>query len=121
MLGGRFEPHEYPYLQVSVATSAEFGASATGPWHLARVGVPVEHVGGVLAGALQEPDRLGPGRLVITHGAGHDVDSSWEAFRLAAIGLVRLLALPVDSPIPTDLLPRFGGEAPAAPGSDETR
>lgn len=118
LLGGRFEPHEYPYLQVSVATASELGGHPDGPWHLSRVGLPVEYVGGVLAGALQEPERLGPGRLVIEFGAVHEVDSSWEVFRLVAIGLVRLLALPLDIAIPVDLLPRFGGEAPPGPGSD---
>ena len=55
----------------------------------ARVGLPLEYVGGVLAGAFQEPDVIGP-----------------------AIGL------PAGGRIPMDLLPRFGGSEPASHGAD---
>ncbi|KQR12117.1 hypothetical protein ASF78_13190 [Cellulomonas sp. Leaf334] len=118
VLGGRFEPHEYPYLAVSVGATVDLGAKGSGRFAPTRVGLPLEYVGGVLAGALQEPAALGPGTLTFDHAAVHDVDSSWEAFRVLAIGVVRLLALPSDVAIPGDLLPRFGGSFPAAPGDD---
>ena len=68
-------------------------------------------------GGSQEPDMVGPGTLTVDHAAVHEIDSSWEVFRLLAIGVVRLLGLPSDR-IPTDLLPRFGGSEPASPGAD---
>jgi hypothetical protein len=118
VLGARFEPHKYPFLRVFVAVT--LGAQARGvpgQFGEARVGLPMEYVGGVLAGALQEPDLIGPGTLTFDHAAFHEVDSSWEMFRLLAIGVVRLLGLPSDGPIPMDLLPRFGGSEPASPGA----
>ena len=64
VLGARFEPHEYPYLRVSVAATTEAGGRrAPGRFLHARVGLPLEYVGGVLAGALQEPGLVGPGTL----------------------------------------------------------
>jgi hypothetical protein len=119
VLGARFEPHEYPYLRVSVAATVEAESRpAAGRFAHARVGLPLEYVGGVLAGALQEPDTVGPGTLTFGHAAVHATDSSWEVFRLLAIGVVRLLALPPDGRVPADLLPRFGGSEPAPPGAD---
>jgi hypothetical protein len=117
-LGARFEPHAYPYLRVSVAATLETeGRRAPDRFGHALVGLPLEYVGGVLAGALQEPDMVGPGTLTFGHAAVHEIDSSWEVFRLLAIGVVRLLGLPADGPIPTDLLPRFGGSERASPGT----
>jgi hypothetical protein len=118
-LGARFAPHEYPYLQVSVAATLEAeGRRAPERFGHARVGLPLEYVGGVLAGACQEPDVVGPGTLTFDHAAVHEIDSSWEMLRLLAIGVVRLLGLPSDGRIPMDLLPRFGGSKPASPGTD---
>jgi ABC-type molybdenum transport system ATPase subunit/photorepair protein PhrA len=62
--------------------------------------------------------QFGPGTLTFGHAAVHEIDSSWEVFRLLAIGVVRLLGLPSDGRIPMDLLPRFGGSVPASPGAD---
>ena len=119
VLGARFEPHEYPYLRVSVAaTLAAEGRHAPDRFGHARVGLPLEYVGGVLAGAFQEPDIIGPGTLTFDHAAVHEIDSSWEILRLLAIGVVRLLGLPSDDRIPMNLLPRFGGSEPASPGAD---
>jgi hypothetical protein len=119
VLGARFEPHEYPYLRVCVAATLEAqGCRAAGRFGHARVGLPLEYVGGVLAGAFQEPDMVGPGTLTFDHAAVHEIDSSWEVFRLLAIGVVRLLGLPSDGRIPRDLLPRFGGSEPASPVAD---
>lgn len=55
----------------------------------ARVGLPLEFAGGVLAGAVQEPDLVGPGLLAFDYAAVHEIDSSWDVFRLLAIGVVR--------------------------------
>jgi len=119
VLGARFEPHEYPYLRVSVAaTLAAEGRHAPDRFGHAHVGLPLEYVGGVLAGAFQEPDIIGPGTLTFDHAAVHEIDSSWEILRLLAIGVVRLLGLPSDDRIPMNLLPRFGGSEPASPGAD---
>jgi hypothetical protein len=118
VLGARFEPHEYPYLRVSVAATSEAeGRRAAGRFGDARAGLPLEYAGGVLAGALQEPDLVGPGTLTFDHAAAHEIESSWEVFRLLAIGVVRLLGLASDGRIPVDLLPRFGGSEPASPGA----
>src|SRR5215218_6064476 len=62
-LGATFEPHEYPYLRVTVAATVETGSPGPGSFASTRVGLPLEYAGGVLAGALQEPDRVGPGTL----------------------------------------------------------
>ena len=63
VLGARFEPHEYPYLRVFVATTLEAdGRRVPDRFGEARVGLPLEYVGAVLAGAFQEPDLVGPGR-----------------------------------------------------------
>ena len=118
VLGGRFEPHEYPYLRVSVGTTAGVGITGPGRFANTRVGLPLEYVGGVLTGALQAPETLGPGTLTFDHAAVHEVDSSWEVFRLLSIGVVRLLGLPSTAAIPGDLLPRFGGSIPVSPGAD---
>jgi hypothetical protein len=71
----------------------------------ARVGLPLAYAGAVLAGALQEPATIGPGTLTSGHAAVHETDSSWEVFRLLAIGVVRLLGLPPGGRIPVNLLP----------------
>ena len=120
VLGARFEPHEYSYLRVSVAATLEAAGGGRAPdrFRHARVGLPLEYVGGVLTGALQEPDTVGPGTLTFDHAAIHEIDSSWEVFRLLAIGVVRLLGMPSDGRVQADLLPRFGGSAPASPGAD---
>lgn len=56
VLGARFEPHKYPYPRVSVAATLEAGdRRAPGRFLHARIGLPLEYVGGVLAGALQKP------------------------------------------------------------------
>ena len=116
-MGARFEPHEYPYIRVSVAATLQAeGRRAPDRFGQARVGLPLEYVGGVLAGALQEPNTVGPGTLIFDHAAVHEVDSSWEAFHILAIGVVRLLGLPSGTTIPMDLLPNFGGSSPASPG-----
>ena len=60
---------------------------------------------------------VGPGTLTFDHAAVHEIDSSWEVFRLLAIGVVRLLGLPPDGRIPVNLLPGFGGSEPASPGA----
>ncbi|HEX3931218.1 MAG TPA: hypothetical protein VHW64_10950, partial [Nocardioides sp.] len=116
VLGATFEPHDYPYLRVAVGATQRTRSRAPKPFDRARVGLPHEYVGGVLAGALQEPDRVGPGTLTFRWAAVHEVDSSWEVFRVLAIGVVRLLSLPLDGNISDDLLPYFGGEKPLAPG-----
>jgi hypothetical protein len=119
VLGARYEPHDYPYLRVSVAATLEAESRrAPDRFGHARVGLPLEYVGGVLVGAFQEPDLVGPGTLTFDHAAVHEFDSSWEVFRLLAIGVVRLLGLPSEDRIPMDLLPRFGGSEPASPGAD---
>jgi hypothetical protein len=119
VLGARFEPHEYPYLRVSVAATLEAeGRRAQDPFGHARVRLPLEYVGGVLAGAFQEPAMVGPRTLTFDHAAAHEIDSSWEVLRLLAIGVVRLLDLPSDGRIPMNLLPRFGGSEPPSPGAD---
>jgi hypothetical protein len=118
LLGARFEPHGYSHLQVSVAATVESERVLPGRFEGTRVGLPLEYVGGVLAGALAEPDRIGPGILTFDHAAVDEVESSWEAFRVLAIGVVRLLGLPPHGDIPTDLLPRFGGSTPDAAGAD---
>jgi hypothetical protein len=118
-LGATFEPHEYPYLQVSVVATRKPGGRAAKPFQDASVGLPHDYVGGVLIGALQEPDRAGPGRLTFNHAAVHEIDSSWEVFRLLAIGVVRLLSLPSEvDEVPQDLLPLFGGSRPESPRAD---
>jgi hypothetical protein len=118
VLGARFEPHEYSYLRVCVGATLELqDGLGSDRFRHARVGLPLEYVGGVLAGAFHEPDLAGPGTLTFDHAAVHDADSSYEAFRLLAMGVVRLLGLPAGGRVPADLLPRFGGSAPAAPGS----
>lgn len=119
VLGARFEPHQHPYLRVAVAaTLAADGRRAPDRFGHARVGLALEYVGGVLAGAFQEPDMVGPGTFTFDHAAVHEIDSSWEVFRLLAIGVARLLGLPSNGPIPGNLLPRFGGSEPASPGAD---
>jgi hypothetical protein len=51
----------------------------------------------------------------------HEVDSSWELFRILAVGVVRLLSLPAGSvEVPYNLLPRFGAEVPPAPGASSS-
>lgn len=117
VLGATFEPHEHPYLRVTVAATIDAGSRAPGRFRDARVGLPFEYVGGVLAGALQEPNQVGPGTLRFENAAVHEVDSSWEVFRLLAIGVVRLLSLP-HADDPAHLLPRFGGPIPESPGDD---
>jgi hypothetical protein len=94
------------------------GRRALGRFGHARVGLPLEYAGGVLAGAFAEPAMVGPGTLTFDHAAVHEIDSSWEVFRLLAIGVVRLLGLPPDGRILVDLLPRFGGSEPPSPGAD---
>jgi len=99
VLGARFEPHEYPYLRVSVAATVEAeGRRAPGRFGHARVGLPLEYVGGVRAGAFQEPDMAGPGTLTFGHAAVHEIDSSWEVFRLLAIGVCAAMGLAVWRP-----------------------
>jgi hypothetical protein len=118
VLGARFASHEHPYLRVSVSvTLTAEDRPAPDRFGEARVGLPLEYAGGVLAGALQEPDTVGPGTLTFDHAAVHEIDSSWEMFRLLAIGVVRLLGLPSDGRIPMNLLPRFGGPEPSSPGT----
>jgi hypothetical protein len=73
----------------------------------------MEYVGGVIAAAT-EGAALGPGTLVFDQAATHEVDSSWEVYRLLAIGVIRLLARGSDAP-PDDVLPYFGGSTPPAP------
>jgi hypothetical protein len=117
VLGGRFEAHRYPHLRVAVAATQGMGGTIAPRFHGCRVGLPHEYVGGVLAGALQEPDRLGPGVLRIDVAAVSAVDSSWDAFRLLAIGLVRLFDVSGGTALPPELLPYFGGTNPEPPGS----
>lgn len=116
VLGARFEPHEYSFLRVAVPATTSTAGPAEEPFSAGRVGLPHEYVGGVLAGALQEAERLGPGTLRFTCAAVHHVDSSWEAFRICAVGVVRLLGLANADEVPSDLLPYFGDEAPPPPG-----
>lgn len=117
VLGATFEPHDYPFLQASVAATTAAGSRGKGPFRAATVELPHEYVGGVLAGVLQESERLGPGRVRFSWAATHPVDSSWEAFRCLAIGVARLLALPEGEPVPDGYLPHFGGTTPDPPGS----
>lgn len=117
VLGGRFDPHEYPFLRVRVSATVDVARRAEKPFDAARVGLPHEFVGGALAGALQEAERLGPGTLHFTCSAVHPVDSSWEAFRVLAVGVARLIGLPTGATaVPSELLPYFGGDTPASPG-----
>ena len=117
VLGAVFNPHDYPHLRIRIASTTEPGATAPRPFPGTRVGLDLEYVGGVLAGAFQEPALLGPGTLTFRHAATHEVDSSWEAFRVLALGVVRLIALSGANEVPPDLLPRFGGLIPDSPGS----
>ncbi|MGQ0844091.1 MAG: hypothetical protein ACT4QF_08135 [Sporichthyaceae bacterium] len=116
-LGAEFAPHQYERLEVHVDV-LEQGKDPPDPRvSAARIGLPHEYVGGVLAGALYEPALLGAGALRFRWAAVHEVDSSWEVFRLLAVGVSRLLSLPPDAgEIPRDLLPYFGGDLPASPG-----
>lgn|GEM_PF-1813705 len=118
VLGATFEPHEFPYLRLSVATTLTLAATGPDPFGQARVGLPFEYAGGVMAGALAEPDRVGPGTLTFDCAPCHETDSSWEVSRPLAVGVVRLLGLTSDEAIPVDLLPRFGGSVPEPPGVD---
>jgi hypothetical protein len=116
LLGARFEPHDHPYLCVRVAATSTTSGPAPTELGLTGVALPHEYAGAVLVGALQEPHRVGPGTLTFTSAAVHDVDSSWDAFRLLAIGVVRLLTI-TSGALPPDLLPYFGGTKPTGPGS----
>lgn len=115
VLGGTYEPHDHPYIRVAAAATVVLGAKCPEPFSAARVGLPHEYVGGVLAGAAHEAHLLGPGVIRFMWGSVHEVDSSWEAFRLLAIGVVRLLSRTAADGIPTDALPYFGGSVPATP------
>lgn len=115
LLGATYEPHDYPFLQISVSATSDLGAQCPDPFNAARVGVSHEFVGGVLAGASQEAGRLGPGSVQFLWGAVHEIDSSWEVFRALSIGVVRLLSRDPSDGIPTDVLPYFGGSLPPAP------
>lgn len=124
VLGARFEPREHRDLWVRVAATTGTGPRAPKPFDAATVGLPHEYVGGVLAGALQDADLVGPGILTFEWAAVHEVDSSWEVFRILAIGVLRLLHLPPGSAVPDDLLPHFGAprprshvDGPASPGA----
>jgi len=119
VLGATYEPHDYPFLRVSVAATTDLGAKGPRPFNAARVGLPHEYVGGVLAGASQESLRLGIGSVRFLWGGVHEVDSSWEAFRVLAIGVMRLLSRDPAEGVPTDVLPHFGGSLPPAPRAPE--
>lgn len=114
VLGATFEPHEWPYLRLRVGASVSAGPWCPPPFENARVGLSMEYVGGVLAAA-PESAALGPGTVVFDQAATHEVDSSWEVFRLLGIGVLRLLARDANDP-PDDVLPYFGGSTPLGPG-----
>jgi hypothetical protein len=117
-LGAEFTPHRYERLEVHVDVLEQSNATADPVLSAAKTGLPHDYVGGVLAGALHEPTLLGAGVLRFRWAAVHDVDSSWEVFRLLAVGVGRLLSLPeTATEIPGDLLPYFGGTLPDSPGS----
>ncbi len=116
VLGARFEPHDYPFLRVAVSATSQEGDGAPAPFDKASVCLPHEYVGGVLAGAVQEADLVGPGTVTFEWAAVHPVDSDWELFRLLAVGVMRLLAESPRNTVPSDLLPYFGGTSPDAPG-----
>lgn len=113
VLGGSFEPHEWPYLRIRVGTAEGLGPPCPSPFEQARVGLPLEYVGGVIAAAPLAA-ALGTGRVVFDQAAVHDVDSSWEVFRLLAVGVLRLLGLDQGA-APDQVLPYFGGTKPEAP------
>lgn len=117
VLGATFLPNDYSYLRVVVDVTGAPSGRAPKPFQEARVGLLHEYAGAVLAGSLQEADTLGPGTLAFHWGAVHEVDSSWEAFRVLSVGVGRLVALPsATAQIPAALLPSFGGQAPPPPG-----
>jgi hypothetical protein len=116
LLGATFEPHSYPFLRVSAVVTTVDGLVGPAPFETATVGLPHEYVGGVLAGAVQAAAAVGPGSVSFSWAAVHPVDSSWEVFRLLAVGVMRLLALRSGGPISSDLLPYFGGTKPRPPG-----
>lgn len=99
-----------------MAATTQSGAACPAPFSAARVGLPHEYVGGVLVGAAQEADRVGPGTATFGWAAVHAVDSSWEMFRVLAVGVVRLLSIGPVVDVPPDLLPCFGATAPEPPG-----
>jgi hypothetical protein len=113
LLGAEHTPHAHPYLRVLVDVGGGRG-TAEEPSPDAEPGLPYEYVGAVLAGAVAEPALLGAGTLHVRWAATHPVDSAWEALRVVAAGLVRLLATPGEPP--PDLLPFFGGSTPPPPG-----
>jgi hypothetical protein len=116
LLGATFEPHNYPFLRVAVAATTGEGAGCPAPFDEATVGLPHEYVGGVLAGAVREAATVGRGSVTFAGAAVHPVDSSWEVFRLLAVGVMRLLALRADEMIRSDMLLYFGGTSPEQPG-----
>lgn len=112
VLGASYQPHDYPYIRIGVDVTVALGRSGARPFNQVHSGLPHEYAGAVLAGAGQEARALGPGVVRFQWAAVHDVDSSWEAFRLLAVGVMRLLAVPSTEALPADLLPYFGGPIP---------
>jgi hypothetical protein len=56
VLGARFEPHEYPYLRVFVAATLEAdGLRAPDRFGEARVGLPLDHLTGIIRTRLCRP------------------------------------------------------------------
>ena len=117
LLGVEFKPHDYEFLRVCVGL-----AHPAGPYEDslagrlgAKVGLPDYVCGGVLAGALQDPGRLGQGVARFMWGAITDTGSAWEVFRTLAVGVVRLLGSD-ENLNPADLLPHFNGPGAPPPG-----
>jgi hypothetical protein len=121
VLGATFTPHSYRDLRTSVPATIDQGRACPKPFNGFTVDLPHEYVGGVLSGAMHEPMTLGAGHLMFRWAATHRVDSSWEAFRLLAVGVVRLLGAAPGQEVPGDLLPYFGGSLPAQPGGEDSR
>jgi hypothetical protein len=121
LLGAEFVPHEYSYLRARVDVDESGRPSGDPVFSAASVELPHEYVGGVLAGAVQEPWLTGAGTVHFRWAAVHRVDSSWDVFRILAVGVMRLLTVDTSqAALPANLLPYFGGSRPDAPGRSET-
>jgi len=121
LLGAGFHPHDYEFLRVSVGIANPAGPydEALGERLEAKVGLPDYVCGGVFAGALHDPGRLGRGVVRFMWGAVTDAGSAWEVFRILAVGVVRLLGS--DEHIdPAELLLFFNGPGAPPPGGHRT-
>jgi hypothetical protein len=121
LLGGEFRPHDYNFLRICVDLATPERDYEDGVLRSLgqKVGLPDYVCGGVLAGAVHDPSLLGQGAVRFRWGAITDVGSSWETFRLLAVGVIRLLAADDDTD-PVDLMPYFNGPGAPPPGGHRT-